>query len=252
MYTLPRNRTNLAEHDPSPHPQPDHHRRGRVSSDAVTTPEITVATPADRERVVGSLVAAFVGDPVLRYLFPDDGTYPRYAAAFFGHLFDKRVRQATIWTIGHGASVAMWDALAAAHRPADDTLAAHLPTDALARVNAYDQAVRAMLPTTPFWYLGVLGAHPDHAGRRWRPRRHGGRVAPRRSRRPAGDPGDQQPGQRRGVSTRRLAGGARRDARTIDRLDHATVDLLTSATTDSTVESGDPVGWAPVTRDIQV
>jgi ribosomal protein S18 acetylase RimI-like enzyme len=148
--------------------RPVHHAAAaRISSHAVTAPEITVATPADRGPVIGSLVAAFVNDPVLRYMFPDDATYPRHAAAFFGHLFDKRVRQGTIWTIGHGASVAMWVAPGAKHGPPDDTLAAQLPTDALARVNAYDQAVHAALPTTPFWYLGVLGTHPDHAGRRW-------------------------------------------------------------------------------------
>ena len=139
----------------------------RISSDAVTAPEITVATPADRGRVTGSLVAAFANDPVLRYLFPDDATYPRYAAAFFGRLFDKRVGQGTVWTIGRGASVAMWDAPTAEDGPPDVTLAAQLPADALARVNAYDEAVHAALPTTPFWYLGVLGTHPDHAGRRW-------------------------------------------------------------------------------------
>jgi len=133
----------------------------------VTGPEITVATPADRGRAIGSLVAAFAGDPVVRYLFPDDGTYPRYAAAFFGHLFDKRVGQETIWTVGRGASVAMWDAPRARHLRPDDMLAAQLPGDVLARVDAYDEAVHAALPTTPFWYLGVLGTDPAHAGRRW-------------------------------------------------------------------------------------
>jgi ribosomal protein S18 acetylase RimI-like enzyme len=129
--------------------------------------EITVATPKDRGQVIDSLVAAFANDPVLRHLFPDDVTYPRYGAAFFGRLFDKRVAQNTIWTIGRGASVAMWDAPAANEGPPDETLAAQLPADALARVKAYDEAVHAALPTTPFWYLGVLGTHPDYAGRRW-------------------------------------------------------------------------------------
>jgi ribosomal protein S18 acetylase RimI-like enzyme len=115
-----------------------------------------------------SLVAAFAADPVLRYLFPDDATYPRYAAAFFGHLFDKRVHQQTIWTIEHGASVAMWDAPATeGGTPLDDALSGQLPVDALARVNAYNEAVHAALPATPFWYLGVLGTDPEHAGRRW-------------------------------------------------------------------------------------
>lgn len=151
----------------------------------MTAPEITAASPADREQAVASLVAAFVKDPVLRYLFPDDASYPQYAAAFFGHLFDKRVGQGTIWTIGHGASLAMWDAphatgepaadALADRRPAEalararstDALADRLPADALARVDAYERALFGALPAAPYWYLGVLGTHPDYAGRRW-------------------------------------------------------------------------------------
>ncbi|MET7709277.1 GNAT family N-acetyltransferase [Micromonospora sp. NPDC005413] len=138
----------------------------------MTTPEITVASPADRDAVVGSLVAAFVKDPVLRYLFPDEETYPRYAAAFFGHLFDKRVHRSSIWTIGGGASVAIWEP--PARQPADVPAAGHgapkeapYPADVLARVQGYDDTVHAALPTFPFWYLGVLGTHPDSAGRGW-------------------------------------------------------------------------------------
>ncbi|MET8199085.1 GNAT family N-acetyltransferase [Micromonospora taraxaci] len=134
----------------------------------MTTPEITIATPADREAVVGTLVAAFVQDPILRHLFPDEDTYPRYAAAFFGNLFDKRVHRSAIWTIGGGASVAIWEP------PAEPSAAAHgspevspYPPDVLARVEGYDDTVHAALPTYPFWYLGVLGTHPDSAGRGW-------------------------------------------------------------------------------------
>lgn len=134
---------------------------------AVTAAEITVATPEDRGRVVTSLVAAFTRDPVLRYLFPDEATYPQYAAAFFGHLFDKRVHKGTIWTIERGASVALWEPPAASNELPDDNVVAQLSADALARVRAYDEAVHAAMPAAPFWYLGVLGTHPDNAGRRW-------------------------------------------------------------------------------------
>ncbi|MDH6460081.1 hypothetical protein M2302_000232 [Micromonospora sp. A200] len=133
----------------------------------MTAPEITVATPEDRERIISSLVAAFTKDPVLRYLFPDEATYPRYAAAFFGHLFDKRVSRETIWTIERGASVAIWEPPASQSEWPDDDLVAQLPADALARVHAYDEAVHAALPAAPYWYLGVLGTHPQNAGRRW-------------------------------------------------------------------------------------
>lgn len=139
-----------------------------ITSRAVTAPEITLATPADREPVVDSLVATFVDDPVLRYLFPDQATYPRYAAAFFGYLFDKRVSRQTIWTIGRGASVAIWEPPASGDgSPVAGSLAAALPADAMARVDAYDDAVHAAMPAEPFWYLGVLGTHPSSTGRRW-------------------------------------------------------------------------------------
>lgn len=149
--------------------------RGRPSTagtvGCVTTVEITVATAADRERVLGSLVAAFPTDPVLRYLFPDEETYPAYAAAFFGDLFDRRVHSQTIWTVAGGASVAMWEPPSTGTVPAGSVdapgggLAAQVPADAHARVRAYDEAVHAALPTAPFWYLGVLGTRPDSAGR---------------------------------------------------------------------------------------
>ncbi|WP_326555486.1 GNAT family N-acetyltransferase [Micromonospora sp. NBC_01813] len=125
------------------------------------TSQVTAATAADRTRVVDSLVAAFAGDPVLRHLFPDDGSYPQHAGAFFGLLFDRRVPHGTVWTIGGGDAVAMWQQPDAVD-VADDTdvLATLLPTDALERMRRYDLAVRAALPATPFWYLGVLGTHP--------------------------------------------------------------------------------------------
>ncbi|GAA0506034.1 putative acetyltransferase [Paractinoplanes deccanensis] len=130
------------------------------------TPEITVATPADRDQIVASLIAAFAGDPVLRHLFPDERTYPEFSAAFFGHLFDKRVGKETIWTIERGASTAIWEP-PSPQPAAGDTLADQLSAGALARVRAYDDAVHALLPDGPFWYLGVLGTHPRSAGRRW-------------------------------------------------------------------------------------
>ncbi|MGC5309104.1 GNAT family N-acetyltransferase [Micromonospora zamorensis] len=130
----------------------------------MTAPEITIATPADRDAVVASLVAAFVKDPVLRHLFPDEETYPRHAATFFGNLFDKRVHRSSIWTIGGGASVAIWEPPAAGHETSAEV---RYPADVQARVQSYDEAVHAALPEFPFWYLGVLGTHPDSAGRGW-------------------------------------------------------------------------------------
>lgn len=126
-----------------------------------------MATTAERAPIVDSLVAAFAQDPVLRHLFPDPETYPEYAAAFFGHLFDKRVHRQSIWTIGAGASVAIWEPPAADGVAPAGVAEPDLPADVLARMKTYDEAVHAALPRTPFWYLGVLGTHPASAGRGW-------------------------------------------------------------------------------------
>jgi hypothetical protein len=96
------------------------------------TSQVTVATAADRTRVVDSLIAAFAGDPVLRHLFPDDASYPRYAGVFFGLLFDRRVPHGTVLTIGGGDAVAMWQRPDAVDTPDDtEVLATLLPADAL-------------------------------------------------------------------------------------------------------------------------
>jgi GNAT superfamily N-acetyltransferase len=133
----------------------------------VTEPEISLAGPADRPRVVETFVAAFAADPAVRHFFPDDAEYPTQAATFVGHLFDRRVRRNGVWLADDGAATALWE-LPAARSTLDSTVdgAMDLPADVLARLGAYDAAVHHLLPADPHWYLGVLATHPDHAGRR--------------------------------------------------------------------------------------
>jgi GNAT superfamily N-acetyltransferase len=135
---------------------------------SVLHPVITVANPADREPIVEALVAAFARDPLMGYLFPaEERTYPEYAAVFWGHLFDKRVTMQTVWTVGRGLATAIWQPPAADVGPAEDELDACLPARIVSRVRAYDAAVQEVMPRTPYWYLGVLGTHPEHGGHRW-------------------------------------------------------------------------------------
>jgi GNAT superfamily N-acetyltransferase len=126
---------------------------------------IRTATPDDRARVVDTVVAAFAGDPAFHYFFRDPATFVSQATAFAGYLFDKRVALDTVWIAEDGAAVAMWDPPTKADTIAP-TVTLEVSTDAMAQLDAYDAAVHGKLPTAPHWYLGVLGTHPDHAGRR--------------------------------------------------------------------------------------
>nr|MDT0659861.1 GNAT family N-acetyltransferase [Micromonospora sp. DSM 115978] len=126
-------------------------------------PTATRATPADRAAVVDTVVAAFAADPAFRYFFPTDADYRRQAPIFAGYLFDRRVAAGTVWIVEGGASVAMWQP----PTMPDVEVALDLPADVTERLSTFDAPVRAALPTTPFWYLGVLATHPAYAGRRW-------------------------------------------------------------------------------------
>jgi ribosomal protein S18 acetylase RimI-like enzyme len=131
----------------------------------VDHPQITLATPADRDRVVASFVAAFAGDPAVRHFFPDDERYPAQAAEWVRYLFDKRVGAGGVWLADGGGAVALWDP---PERPStmDALTPLDLPADTRARLDAYETLIHDLLPTTPHWYLGVLATHPDQAGRR--------------------------------------------------------------------------------------
>lgn len=131
--------------------------------------EVTRATPDARRRTVETVVSAFAADPAFRYFFRDGGAFAAQATMFAGHLFDRRVRSGTVWVIDGGASVAMWDGPGPAdpHSEPSPAMALQLPSETLARLEAYDAAVHMALPSTPHWYLGVLATHPRSAGRRW-------------------------------------------------------------------------------------
>jgi ribosomal protein S18 acetylase RimI-like enzyme len=129
----------------------------------VQAPLVTTATPADRDRVVTTVVAAFVADPAFRYFFPEDSTYAENAPAFAGWLFDRRVHSGGVWVAGGGAAVSMWEKSVDAP---SDPLPLVLAADAQARLDQYDHEVHGLLPRDPHWYLGVLATHPDHAGQR--------------------------------------------------------------------------------------
>ena len=121
-----------------------------------------------RERVIDTVVAAFVTDPAFRYFFTDDATFKAEAAAFAGYLFDQRVNRGTVWVVEDGAAVAMWDPPRSGDGAAGDghgNSRPDLPAATLDRLERYDAVVDAALPGTPHWYLGILATHPNSAGR---------------------------------------------------------------------------------------
>jgi hypothetical protein len=74
----------------------------------MSTVEVRPATRADRDLVVEIFVRGFNADPLLRFFFPDDPTYPRFATAFFGFLVDLNLDGGEILLTANGEAAALW------------------------------------------------------------------------------------------------------------------------------------------------
>ena len=69
--------------------------------------EVRPATADDRGAVIGSVAAAFSGDPAWDFILGAGNAAG--AQAFAAALFDARVERGTVWLADDGAAVAMWD-----------------------------------------------------------------------------------------------------------------------------------------------
>lgn len=128
------------------------------------------ASAADRAGALRSVVAAFAADPVLRYLFPDQRAYPAQAATFFGGLYDARLLHGCVWVADDLSAAAMWSpperppAARAREQAMMALMVERLGPEVAQRLEAYEDSIRALLPTEPFFYLGVLAVRPDRQG----------------------------------------------------------------------------------------
>ena len=133
---------------------------------------VRTATIDDRDAVIATIVAAFADDPAFGYFFGRDPGYAVGAALFAGYLFDVRVGLDTVWVTDDVSAVALWDQPASRPVPPGfvDYKAERFRQverelgPATARILAYDEPVEALLPSTDYWYLGILASHPDRRG----------------------------------------------------------------------------------------
>jgi len=128
------------------------------------------ARPSDREAVVATIVAAFARDTAWDFMVGHD--YERIAPLFAGALFDLRVDVGHVWIADDAAAVSLWEGPGDMSLSSDDAASqvwdryrAEAGELAWIALQAYDDAVLAAMPSTPFWYLGVLATRPEQQGR---------------------------------------------------------------------------------------
>ena len=127
---------------------------------------IVQLSEAQRRAAVLTLVAAFIADPVERWLYPAASEYlthfGRFIEAFAGQAFTAR----TAWALADGTAVALW-LPPGAGADADAVVRVLMETVAPAKhadTFAVLEQMGASHPTYPHWYLALLGVDPSHQG----------------------------------------------------------------------------------------
>jgi GNAT superfamily N-acetyltransferase len=137
-----------------------------MSDDAEDAVSFAPARAGDQASVIGTLVSAFIDDPVERWLWPEAQQYlthfPTFIAAFGDEAFTRR----TVWTLGGFAAVAWW--IPPGCQPDAEAIVAVL-TQTVSPEKHEDtfavlERMDAAHPTEPHWYLPWLGVDSPHRG----------------------------------------------------------------------------------------
>src|ERR1700690_3107881 len=139
---------------------------GPLTIQPMDTAPVVELTQDQRRDAIATLGAAFIGDPVERWLYPKASDYfahfGRFVEAFGGRGFDSR----TGWAFEDCAGVALW--LPPGTAPDGDAAALVLAETVAATKHADTFAVLEQMaashPTDPHWYLALLGVDPAYQG----------------------------------------------------------------------------------------
>jgi ribosomal protein S18 acetylase RimI-like enzyme len=107
---------------------------------------------------------AFVDDPVLRWLIPDDDEYESGWLPLFGNIAHRWRATDSLWCTDDGAAMAGWvppGRPGVELGPDDGIIAYDHPEWRAARFEALGAAMTANTPPEPHWYLNMLATHPD-------------------------------------------------------------------------------------------
>ncbi|MEA2410078.1 MAG: hypothetical protein QOC77_639 [Thermoleophilaceae bacterium] len=127
------------------------------------------ATPQDIPAMADMLARAFHEDPIVDWVFQDEGTRPKYTRRFFAGRARVLIGQREIYTVDGVAAAAMWARPDEWRDPplrALKELAILTPGVGrrVGRVMRGLVQVESRHPKPPHWYLAVLGTEPSRQG----------------------------------------------------------------------------------------
>ena len=117
----------------------------------------------EQQRVIATVVSAFVSDPVERWLWPDAWEYLTHFPAFVAAFGSSAFATDTVWALEDFAAVAVW--MPPGAEPDGERIVAVLhdtvPADRHADVFAVLEQMERAHPSFPHWYLPWLAVDPS-------------------------------------------------------------------------------------------
>ena len=130
-------------------------------------PKIIKATPADRDKCMDVVVAAFVADPFVRWMIPDAPTYLNHSKAMMDAFGGMAVDHGNSFYVEGFRGVTLWlppgveqdqDAMAKAMVDAADPARLEQAAPLMDEVQSYHPH------DEPCWYLPIIGVDPAWQG----------------------------------------------------------------------------------------
>jgi ribosomal protein S18 acetylase RimI-like enzyme len=135
------------------------------------TPNVLLASAADRPVIAAALQDAFFDDPVMSWILPEERSRSRRLARLFSALLRGHyLPVGTVWTTPENTGAALWAPPGRAIIPST-TILRHSPEMLHALGRHTRRALRALSyvdrqhPKQPHWYLGVLGTRVANQGK---------------------------------------------------------------------------------------
>jgi GNAT superfamily N-acetyltransferase len=132
----------------------------------------TVATDADLDTAVATIVAAFHEDPLWSWMFPDPRKRTEQHSTVFGLYAQSALPKGGVWMADHsGSAVAVFtppgelELSKDAERRLASFLREALGDHAPAVEETLERFEAAIPEGPPFYYLSFLGTHPESRGR---------------------------------------------------------------------------------------
>ncbi len=133
---------------------------------STTSLSISTVAAADEERAVATIVTAFSGDPVVRWLFPDPQQYLTYFPELVRLLCGKGFEDQSAFAVKGFTGAALW--LRPGVEPDGESLGElvqrAVPEEDQEKVSGFLDQLDEYHPDEPLWYLPMIGVDPRGQG----------------------------------------------------------------------------------------